>query len=132
MRDVKNLSYEHRFKNKLGLTTLEMRRKKGDLIEFYKIATCMSPVKWHNPKKCCRSMGNKGPAGCIRIYHLRLKKQLKKFKQRENFLTNRVANQWRKLPAYIINSKSKNAFEKRIDKYLNLNQKTDIKRQNFI
>ena len=35
VHELKNLSYEQRLK-KLSLTTLETRRKRGDLIEFYK------------------------------------------------------------------------------------------------
>ena len=124
VHELKNLSYEQRLK-KLSLTTLETRRKRGDLIEFYKIATGMSSVNWNNPNKWCRSMGNEGPAGGIRGHQLRLTKQITKCKQRENFFTNRIANEWRELPAHIVNSKSKDAFKNRIDKYLNLIQKNN-------
>ena len=70
-------------------------------------------------------MGNEGPAGGIRGHQLRLTKQITKCQQRENFFTNRIANEWRELPAHIVNSKSKNAFKNRIDKYLNLIQKNN-------
>ena len=38
--------------SKLRLTTLETRRKRGNLIEFYKIINGSDQVKWKNmPKK---------------------------------------------------------------------------------
>ena len=62
VHEFKILSYEHRL-NKLRVTTLETRRKRADLIEFYKIVTGMSSIKWHNSKKWCSSIGNEGLAG---------------------------------------------------------------------
>ena len=42
---LKKKEYEFRL-TKLGLTTLETRRKRGDLIEFYKIINGSDQVKW--------------------------------------------------------------------------------------
>ena len=44
---IKKKSYEDKLKI-LKLTTLEIRRKMGDLIEFYKILNGLDKVKWRN------------------------------------------------------------------------------------
>jgi len=48
---LRKMEYGFRL-SKLRLTTLETRRKRGDLIEFYKIINGSNQVKWKNmPKK---------------------------------------------------------------------------------
>ena len=45
---LNNLSYEERLTN-LGLTTLEVRRERGDLIQLFKIEKEMDQITWVSP-----------------------------------------------------------------------------------
>ena len=53
---IKKISYEERIKI-LKLTTLETRRKRGDLIEFYKILNELDRVEW---KDCSTGNSERG------------------------------------------------------------------------
>ena len=104
---LKNLSY------KLKIISLTERRERGDLIEFFKINNGISKVVWQNPNKTCKGVTNVEPACGVRGHKYRIVEQVTKIKQRENFLTNREANNWRELPAEVINVKQK---EKKLKK----------------
>ncbi len=116
VRSIRNLSYTERL-DALGLTTLEARRERGDLIEFFKIAKNFSIVNWHNPNKLCESISAEGPASGIRGEKHRLTKQFTKIQQREHFLLNRVIDKWNKLPPDVLNATSKNSFKNKLDKH---------------
>jgi len=45
-KQLKNLSYEDRLK-KLNLITLEERRIRGDLIQFFKFHSNINTINWH-------------------------------------------------------------------------------------
>ena len=111
---IKDLPYECRLE-KLGLTTLEERRQRGDLIEYFKISNELSRVDWYNPNKLMSSITVDGPARSIRGSKHRLEKQLTKNYYREHFLLNRVVDNWNNLTSETITSKSKNLFKKRVD-----------------
>ena len=45
---LKNLNYIDRLQ-RMGLTTLERRRTRGDLIEMYKVVKGVSNIIWYKP-----------------------------------------------------------------------------------
>ena len=82
---------EERLK-KLGLTTLKVRRERGDLIEYFKISKGYSKVDWHNPSKLTSSFFWEGPDGNIRGQKHILVKQYTRISHREHFILNRVVD----------------------------------------
>lgn len=116
MKSLRDLTYVQRLE-KLGLTSLEARRERADLIEYYKIENGLSVVDWHNPNKLSNSLALDGPASSIRGQKHRLTKQLTKVSHREHFILNRVVNNWNKLPPAVIEVKSKNEFKKKLDEF---------------
>ena len=116
VKSLRHLSYEARLE-KLGLTTLSKRRERGDLVEYFKIANGFTKVDWHNPNKLCNSISCSGPARSIRGHQHRMTKQMTKISQRENFILNRVVDNWNGLPPEIVKAGSKNLFKKMVDAF---------------
>ena len=116
VKSIKHLSYEERLK-RLRLTKLSARRVRADMIEFYKITNGLTEVCWRNPIKQCNYLSVEGPATSIRGAKHRLAKQFTKNSQRENFMLNRVVDNWNKLPKMVVEAKSKNFFKKKLDEF---------------
>ena len=113
--EYKNLNYETRLK-KLGLTSLEKRRQRGDLIQTYKIVKKLENVKLVNSENwlSSRTLEEGG-----RNHQYRIRREIvKNCPARFNFLYNRVSNSWNSLKPFIVNSKNTNCFKNNIDKYL--------------
>ena len=113
---MKGLSYEQRLE-KLGWTTLEARRERGDLILTYQCRKGNAEVNlstWHwvNPLT-----EQSGPVSSIRANNeVRLYPPAKyNSREREHFLTTRVAGPLRALPLGLINKPSVNAFKNAYD-----------------
>ena len=98
----------------LALPTLEDRRRRGDLIEMFKIVNSDNYVKFEEPLRFFDNM-SRGR------HNKRLHRSLDKKTCRYNFITNRVVNDWNSLSQEAIDSANKNIFKNRIDKILNLN-----------
>ena len=105
---MKSSKYPERLA-KLNLTTLEERRVRGDLITFFKINNKLDIINWHNPPKTSAPRANK--RGQLR------RELVPNCLQRYNFLNNRVAAHWNKLPDHIINSKTLNQFKNKLDQH---------------
>ena len=85
---IKRKSYEYRIKA-LRLTTLETRRKRGDLIQFYKILNKMDHVKWSNDLFEKIRGAEIGPAGNMRRQGICFHRESGRINNiRENFFTN--------------------------------------------
>ncbi|MEW8548554.1 MAG: reverse transcriptase family protein [Candidatus Thiodiazotropha sp.] len=112
--ELKNLSYSERLKH-LGLTSLEDRRKRGDLIEAYKIITGKEKVQCNKFFKLVDSDNNRTRGNSMKIYKPRLNKCIL---QRTNFFSVRVVNAWNSLPEDVISAKTVNTFKNRLDKFL--------------
>jgi hypothetical protein len=101
--------YEERLK-RLDLTTLEKRRERGDAIQLFKIFNDIEKVKlmtkpiFHNVLRCHDQ--------CYR-------REICKFSPRQEFLTNRAANNWNALTQTTINSTSTIEFKCNFDKETN-------------
>ena len=53
----------------------------------------------------------------LNSYHLNLKKQKFRTEIRKNFFTNRVVDEWNKLPTSVKDSKTVNEFKTKISKH---------------
>ena len=113
---IRNKSYIDRLML-LGLTSLEERRMRGDLIEQFKIVKKLDIVDWHHPLKNLAENYN------TRSHSYGFEKQLvKNCNLRFNFFTNRVANIWNKLPNDVVEQTTLNSFKNKLDKYLKTNK----------
>ncbi|CAF0783566.1 unnamed protein product [Brachionus calyciflorus] len=96
VKPLKHLSYEERLA-KLGLSSLETRRIRGDLIQFFKIINGYENVKFKNGINF--SISNYSNR---RNKYKLTKENNKNCRARENFFTNRVVNNWNKLPNDVV------------------------------
>ncbi|CAF1076571.1 unnamed protein product, partial [Brachionus calyciflorus] len=62
---LQNKRYEERLRI-LGITSLEERRTRGDLIQFFKIENSMNKINWFHPIKHTPNSSNTGPIGNTR------------------------------------------------------------------
>jgi len=92
----------------LGLTTLYVRRVRGDLIQAYKILNGIEKVeflKGFKPNAFQLSRGN----------GLRLEREITNCTPRHFFFANRIVNIWNKLPSNVVKAKSVNSFKAELD-----------------
>ena len=107
---LNNLPYTDRLKA-LNLPSLEYRRKRGDMIETYKIIHGMydsvttKSLITRNINSITRSNTNK-------LYKPRC--NTKKF---QHFFCNRIINNWNSLPTKIVCAESLNVFKNTLDKH---------------
>jgi hypothetical protein len=100
--------------NMLQLKTLEERRKRGDLIQFFKLVDGIEEVRWRRRQVTI-------PPG--RGHRLRYERELvSNCGQRYNFCINRVVNEWNKLPDWVVkfsplDSHPVNSFKNAFDRY---------------
>ena len=104
--ELKGLGYEERLK-RLGLTDMELRRKRGDLIQLYKICNGLEEV----------DLGmNIGRENIGRSHtHQISRENCKLCNMRGRFLPNRTATTWNLLPPNVVNAKTVNIFKARLD-----------------
>ncbi|XP_065675726.1 uncharacterized protein LOC136091934 [Hydra vulgaris] len=111
IESLNGICYEERRKI-LGLPTLQERRRRGDLIEMFKILNSTEYIRFEEPLSFYHSM--------YRYRHnKRLHRQYTKKLCRYYYLTNRVVDDWNLLSQDAIDSANKNTFKNRIDKILN-------------
>ena len=100
--ELRDLSYESRL-FQCGLTTLKTRRLRGDQIEMFKIVNGYEDVD--------RNKFFKGHKAALVKEHCM-------FDMRKYSFSQRVINEWNKLPNDCVNASSVNMFKNRIDRYL--------------
>ena len=108
--ELRDLSYESRLLQ-CGLTTLETRRLRGDQIEVFKIVNGYEDVDrnmFFKLKEGSRTRGLKAA----------LVKEQCRLDMRKYSFSQRVINEWNKLPNDCVNASSVNMFKNRIDRYL--------------
>ena len=105
------LCYEDRLK-RLGLTSLEERRIRGDLIEVYKIMTGREAVdrgQFFQLSACEYNLTGHS----MKSSKQRASRDIRKF-----LFSQRVVQEWNKLPLQaVIDATSVNQFKNRMDKY---------------
>ena len=110
VRGFCHLPYEDRTK-RLGLTSLEERRIRGDLIEAYKIMIGREAVDRGQFFQLSACEYN------LRGQSMKLSKQRASRDIRKFFYSQRVVQEWNKLPQAVIDATSVNQFKNRMDKY---------------
>ena len=92
------------------LLPLEKRRVRGDLIETFKIMNGIDRIarnKFFELNTGSRTRGHK----------FKLAKQRSRLEIRRNYFSQRVVNNWNKLPDNVINASTVNTFKNRLDKF---------------
>ena len=115
--ELRKKEYRERL-SKLRLTTLETRRKRGDLIEFYKILNGLDHVRWKNPPDKIVQGDKNGPVA------RNLRKGGTIFRRepanictsRNEFFLNRVIPLWNELPQKVREAANLNGFKAGLDK----------------
>ena len=108
--ELRDLSYESRLLQ-CGLTTLETRRLRGDQTEVFKIVNGYEDVDrnmFFKFKEGSRTRGNK----------VALVKEQCRLDMRKYSFSQRVINEWNKLPNDCVNGSCVNMFKNRIDRYM--------------
>ena len=108
VKELREMSYEERLR-KLDLPTLAYRRKRGDLIQVYKIMTQANDMEIESLFEMANhNIGTRG-------HNLKIQKQHSRLKLREHSFANRVVNSWNNLPARVVNATSINSFKNGVD-----------------
>lgn len=105
---IKKYSYEKRLKY-LGLTTLYQRRKRGDMIEVYKLLTNKERID--SGQFFQRASMDHG----LRGHSLKLYTKRARLESRRNFFSIRVIREWNALPQTVIDATTVNSFKNRLD-----------------
>ena len=108
--ECKSYSYEDRLKF-TGLSTLEARRKRGDMIEVFKIlkgVNKLDSASWFELANNRRTRGHR----------LKLVKKRSRLDIRKHFFSQRVVNDWNSLPEVMVEAESVNSFKNRYDKFV--------------
>ncbi|KAJ8047901.1 hypothetical protein HOLleu_00012 [Holothuria leucospilota] len=107
--EVRHLPYHVRLKH-LGLTTLELRRIRGDMLQVYKFLSERNPLSSCNYLKVqCNSR--------VRGHCKKLVKNFARLDIRKFSFSHRVVNEWNSLPEWVVNSTSVHCFKVNIDKF---------------
>lgn len=106
--NISDLPYDIRLEI-LQLTSLNIRRERGDLIQYFKILTS------HNPAVDLSYLFVLNTDERLRGHRLKLVKENFKTTVRQHFFSNRLVNKWNLLPTVVINAHSINEFKNALD-----------------
>ena len=113
---LRSLEYHERL-DKLGWTSLEDRRRRGDLIQLHKLTHKLEIVQFVGGDQRIASHGLDSPAGNTRHGHLSITRgRSNHCEQRYNFFINRTAGWWNVLPTALKSEKDTNKFKMLLDK----------------
>jgi hypothetical protein len=112
IEECKGRAYEERL-GITGLTNLETRRTRADMLEVFKILTGKEGLE-EGTFFTRRKGVTRGHS--MKLYKESCKKDVLKFS-----FGNRVVNSWNKLPEQVVNCESINSFKSNIDKFLRKN-----------
>lgn len=108
--ELKNLQYEERLK-KLGLTTLEDRRVRGDMIETYKIITGKEDI---DPSKFFTMAPVRGDPQLT--HNMKIYKKPFRLNIRKYSFAQRVVCKWNLLDKNVVESIKTSGFKRKYDK----------------
>lgn len=112
IRAFKGVPYNSRLRL-LNLTSLELRRLRGDLIQVYKIVHGFDNLSFSDFFKFANSNITRG-------HCLKLQKVQSRINIRRYFFSQRVVNEWNGLPEDVVMARSVNGFKNALDKYFRL------------
>jgi ribonuclease P/MRP protein subunit RPP40 len=99
----------------LNLTSLEVRRLRGDLIQVFKILKGFDSVELSG-LLTVDSLKSTGPVSSISGHKMRIRSEtVPHCLSRKNFFSNRVAFAWKSLPIRCVESVTINQFKASID-----------------
>ncbi len=107
--ELKGLEYGERLK-RLGYTNLELRRKRGDSIQLYKVSKGLEEVDLG----MTIGRGNVGRS----LTHQIAKEICGNCNIRGKFLPKRTATTWNLLLSYVVNAVSVNGFKSKLDAHM--------------
>ena len=107
IKECKNMSYENRLVA-TGLTTLEDRRTRGDVIEVFKMVNGINKVDYQNYFHLADNNITRG-------HKFKLAKARSRLDIRKNYFSQRAVNVWNNLPASVVEAESVNSFKNRYD-----------------
>ena len=110
---LRNLSYEERL-TRLGLTTLERRRCRGDLIEVHKILHGRERIDG----KQFFTLANNGNYN-LRGHTFKLRKDRSRLDIRKYFFSQRTVSVWNGLLQHVVDADSTNKFKNALDEHWN-------------
>jgi len=102
--------YEERL-SALGITTLQLRRERGDMIEVFKIMTGREKIE---KKQFFQLAENKHG---LRGHSFKITKERSRLDIRKYFFSQRVVNMWNGLPQHVVDAQSVNGFKNALDKW---------------
>lgn len=108
VKSLHGLSYEDRLKE-LKLPTLKHRRLRGDIIIMYKVTHGLLRTSIGIPY----SMTNRN----LRGHPFKLEPARFSTKARRHFLTNRIVEEWNRLPVHVVTAPTLNSFKGRLDNH---------------
>ena len=111
----KGLNYEGRL-SKIGITTLELRRERADLLEMFKIMKGMEGLEkeyFFKEGIEVRKKGVRTRGHSMKVYKKGFRLDTGKYS-----FGNRVIDKWNALPEYIVEQNTINGFKNKLDKYL--------------
>ena len=114
IREFTGKTYDERL-TMVGLTTLECRRVRADLLEVFKILKGYEGVeeKLFFSRHISNTRGHS-----MKLYKDRVNRDVLKYS-----FANRVIEQWNRLPEEVISANSINSFKNKVDKYLKSNRR---------
>ena len=118
---MNGLVYEERLR-RWGLTTLEARRRRGDLIQMYKVHNELESICWSTgPRPAPHTYTRAASHNCYRLERESFTAKASNdfghyVTVRHEFFLNRVVNDWNCLASSQIDAPSLNSFKARIDK----------------
>lgn len=109
--ELRDLPYEERIK-RMKLTTLAMRRFRGDMLEVFKIYNGMEGLAFQDLfVKHNNIINTRGHDMRLNLPHTRLD-------IRRKYFSIRVIQAWNQLPAHVVHQPTINSFKSNIDNYI--------------
>lgn len=106
---IRRLPYETRLQ-KLGLTTLQLRRTRGDLIEVYKML--------NNKYSCNLPFFTRVTDTGRRGHSMKLEHESSRLECKRHFFSLRVIGLWNRLPEQVVSAGSVNHFKNELDRVI--------------